>query len=208
MVAPLFSEPQGLSRSLIHTRQPKEIGTMSTHAPTFTRTVLRCNHCQLVQFETSTGLCRRCHRTPSVTTQSPPFHQEQAPRYVSHPPTLKIALGMRLRLLRSANHLSQRDLASRVGCPRTYVSKIECGRVLPSVRSLQRFADALHKTIELLLCDERTFDATQQERQIQQDPFLAELAQLLPMLTSTHKALLRTWLRDRVTSELPLKAIA
>ena len=181
---------------------------MSTNTPAITRNVLRCNHCQLVQFETSTGLCRRCHRRPSASTQSPPFQNEQAPQYVSHPPTLQIALGMRLRLLRSANHLSQRDLGSRVGCPRTYVSKIERGRVLPSVRSLQRFADALHTTIELLLCDERTFEATQQEELIHQDPFLAELAELLPMLTSTHKALLRTWLRDRVTSKLPLKAIA
>jgi transcriptional regulator with XRE-family HTH domain len=181
---------------------------MRTHMPAFTRTVLRCNHCQLVQFETSTGLCRRCHRPPSVTTQSPPFHPEQSPQYVSYPHTLQIVLGMRIRILRSANHLSQRALASCVGCPRTYVSKIERGRVLPSARSLQRFADALHTPIELLLCDERTFDATQQERQIQQDPFLAELAELLPMLTSTHKALLRTWLRDRVTPKLPLKAIA
>ncbi|MGA7706287.1 MAG: helix-turn-helix transcriptional regulator, partial [Acidobacteriaceae bacterium] len=52
-------------------------------------------------------------------------------------------VAVRLREIRNARHLSQRQLAARLEVPRTYISKIENGRAMPTLSSLQRLANAL-----------------------------------------------------------------
>ncbi len=52
-------------------------------------------------------------------------------------------IGKRLRELRQAKALSQRDVEDRTGLPRTLVSLVENGRLIPTVQMLERWAKAL-----------------------------------------------------------------
>jgi len=48
-----------------------------------------------------------------------------------------------LRIVRLASGLSQRQLALKMGLPRTYISKLERGKARPAIRSIHRMAIAL-----------------------------------------------------------------
>ena len=52
-------------------------------------------------------------------------------------------LATSIRSLRLRNGLSQRQLATRMSVPRTYVSKIENDKATPTLSSLERLARAL-----------------------------------------------------------------
>ena len=68
---------------------------------------------------------------------------------------LKARLGARLRALRRARDLSQRDVASLLNIDAAEVSRHESGARCPSVPGLARYADALEVPIyELLRFDE------------------------------------------------------
>ena len=109
------------------------------------REVVRCTFadCKLIQFRPGNSLCRRCHR---------PLDTEEAvrpgPIPVDHPlvdPATEAGLKVagQVKEIRRARHLSQRQLAGRMQVPRTYISKIENGKAIPTLGSLQRLAEAL-----------------------------------------------------------------
>jgi len=52
-------------------------------------------------------------------------------------------LGEQLRALREAQHLSQAELARRMGSPQPAIARLEAGRVAPSLDTLDRAATAL-----------------------------------------------------------------
>ena len=52
-------------------------------------------------------------------------------------------IGKRLRYLREERHLSQGDIERKIGLYRSYVSRVEGGRLLPGLTTLERFAAAL-----------------------------------------------------------------
>lgn len=52
-------------------------------------------------------------------------------------------IGKRLRELREAKALSERDVEDRTGLPRTLVSLVENGRLTPTLQILERWAKAL-----------------------------------------------------------------
>lgn len=56
-------------------------------------------------------------------------------------------IGTRLRQARLMKRLRLRDIAERVGCSESMLSKIECGKVTPSLRMLHRVASALETSI-------------------------------------------------------------
>ena len=60
-------------------------------------------------------------------------------------------LASSIRSLRLRNGLSQRQLATRMSVPRTYVSKIENEKATPTLSSLERLARALEVTVPDLL---------------------------------------------------------
>lgn len=168
------------------------------------RRTVRCTRCQLVQFETASGLCRRCHMPQSIGHVDDGLLREDQRSHVaalSHD-AIAIRVGSRVRMIRTEQHLSQRDLGSRLNCPRTYLSKIEGGKIVPTLLNLRRLAEVLRTDVYLLVCDEQMFDTVRRWQAIEKDPTLTELAEMLPMLTSTHFAIIRTWLRDRVAAQV------
>ena len=87
-----------------------------------------------------------------------------------------------------ARHLSQRQLAGRMQVPRTYISKIENGKAIPTLGSLERLATALEVDVCQLVRDARS-RREEEVAAILADPFLAEIAALLPHLDSLHRTL-------------------
>ena len=159
------------------------------------REVLRCDHCGLVQFRTVNSLCRRCHKCLEVELPV----AEPAPLSLVPPQTDKkdgtIQVATAVRDLRHVRNLSQRQLAARMGVPRTYISKIENGKAIPTLGSLQRLADALGVDMRQLIRDARSL-RDEEVASILADPFLAEIAALLPGLEPLHRSLLFGAARD------------
>ena len=56
---------------------------------------------------------------------------------------MEVDVGGRLRLLRIARGISQRELARRVGLPNSTISLIESGRTNPTIGALKRILDGL-----------------------------------------------------------------
>jgi len=164
------------------------------------REVVRCEHCALVQFRTSNSLCRRCHKPldieePAVLGPIPvPDHRQQT----SAEAGLQVAA--QVRDIRKARHLSQRQLANRMQVPRTYISKIENGKAIPTLGSLERLADALGVDVCQLVRDTRS-RREEEVAAIMADPFLAEIAALLPRLDSLQRTLFYGALRDKSTGQ-------
>jgi transcriptional regulator with XRE-family HTH domain len=88
-----------------------------------------------------------------------------------------------VREIRRARHLSQRQLAGRMQVPRTYISKIENGKAIPTLGSLERLAKALEVEVCQLVRDSRS-RREEEVAAIFSDPFLAEVAALLPQLST------------------------
>src|SRR6202789_2922910 len=157
------------------------------------REVLRCDHCSLVQFRTSSALCRRCHKCLEVELPEP-----AAPALTLVPAAeaqegLQVATAV--RDLRHVRNLSQRQLAARMGVPRTYISKIENGKAMPTLSSLDRLARALRVDIASLLRDanNRHRDET---AVLTADPFLAEIAAYTSQLDSLQRSIFLNHVRE------------
>ena len=91
--------------------------------------------------------------------------------------------------IRRARHLSQRQLAGRMQVPRTYISKIENGKAIPTLSSLERLADALGVNVRQLVRDARS-QRDEEEAMILADPLLAEIASMLHGLSPLHRSLI------------------
>jgi DNA-binding XRE family transcriptional regulator len=63
------------------------------------------------------------------------------------PSAEKKAFGKKLREVRIARNLSQRDMAKKMNIPRSYFSKIENGRCVPSLDQHAKFANAFGMTL-------------------------------------------------------------
>ena len=103
-----------------------------------------------------------------------------------------------VREIRRARHLSQRQLAGRLQVPRTYISKIENGKAIPTLGSLERLAAALEVDVSQLVRDARS-RYEDEVAAIMADPFLAELAALLPHLDPLQRTLVLGSVRDMAT---------
>jgi transcriptional regulator with XRE-family HTH domain len=103
-----------------------------------------------------------------------------------------------VREIRRARHLSQRQLAGRMQVPRTYISKIENGKAIPTLGSLERLASALDVDICQLVRDSRS-RREEEVAAIFGDPFLAEIAALLPRLEPLQRTLIYGAIRDAAT---------
>ncbi len=158
------------------------------------REVLRCDHCKLVQFRTPTLSCRRCRRSLEIEMPAP------TPAPLAFVPTPRaeeegIQVATAVRDLRHVRNLSQRQLAARMNVPRTYISKIENGKAMPTLSSLDRLAKALQVDISALLRDAPTRHRDE-SAVLTADPFLAEIAKFTSHLTSTQKSIFLNHVRE------------
>ena len=164
------------------------------------REVVRCEYCKIVQFKTRNSLCRKCHRPLDI--EAPYLLGPQpVPGPASHSSAdAGLHVAAQVKEIRRARHLSQRQLASRMQVPRTYISKIENGKAIPTLGSLERLAEALEVDVSALLRDARS-RREEEVAAILADPFLAEIATLLPSLDNLQRTLLYGAIRDRAVGE-------
>ena len=160
-----------------------------------TREVVRCDFCSLVQYRTTNSLCRKCRRPLDVEEPSHPVLQLVATPAAVPSAEAGLQVAGQVRDIRKARHLSQRQLAGRMQVPRTYISKIENGKAIPTLGSLERLAAALEVDISQLVRDARSV-RDEEVAAIFADPFLAEIAALLPHLEPMHRTLFQGAVRD------------
>jgi transcriptional regulator with XRE-family HTH domain len=158
------------------------------------REVVRCDNCSLVQFRTTNQMCRRCRKSLEVEEPEP----VAAP--ISIVPTQPAAEGgiqvaTAVRDLRHVRNLSQRQLAARMNVPRTYISKIENGKAMPTLSSLDRLAKALQVDISALLRDANTRHRDE-AAVLLADPFLAEIAAYTSQLDALQRSIFLNHVRE------------
>src|ERR1700749_1743997 len=115
----------------------------TTLATVEAREVLRCEHCSLVQFRTSNSLCRRCHKPLEIEEPEPKLPQLVVATANAPASEDEIKVARAVRDIRHGRGLSQRQLAGRMQVPRTYISKIENGKAVPTLSSMERLAQGL-----------------------------------------------------------------
>ncbi len=164
------------------------------------REVLRCNHCKLVQFQTASPNCRRCKKSllPEPPQAAPAISLVVAPVAEPHQDGLQVASAV--RDLRHVRNLSQRQLAGRMNVPRTYISKIENGKAMPTLSSLDRLARALQVDISALLRDATSHRHQEETAVLLSDPFLAEIARYTAHLSATQKSIFLNHVRELAQS--------
>jgi transcriptional regulator with XRE-family HTH domain len=147
-----------------------------------------------VQFRTTNSLCRRCRKPLEIDEPEP-----LVPQLViaSAAPAVEegIDVARAVRDIRHTRGMSQRQLAGRMEVPRTYISKIENGKAMPTLSSLDRLATALDVNICALLRDARSRRQAETNA-IMDDPFLAEVASLLPQLDGFQRSMFLNQVRE------------
>jgi transcriptional regulator with XRE-family HTH domain len=140
---------------------------------------------------TVSALCRRCRKTLQVDEPEP------LPALVhgSSSDDNGLQVARAVRDLRLERNLSQRQLAGRMGVPRTYISKIENGKATPTLSSLQRLADALEVDICNLVHDARS-RRNDETAAVLSDPFLAEIAPYVGRLDALQRSMFLNQVRD------------
>jgi len=117
---------------------------------------------------------------------------------VSHEPEAEeggLQVARAVRDARRGRNLSQRQLAGRMQVPRTYISKIENGKAMPTLSSLERLATALEVDMCNLLHDARN----RQHDDVYAafgDPFLSEIAPLISKLDALQRSMFLNQVRD------------
>lgn len=171
----------------------------TTLASVETREVVHCCFCKLVQFRPSSSHCVRCHKPLDAGESLRPGPVAVNRHAIDPAAEAGLKVAGQVREIRRARHLSQRQLAVRMQVPRTYISKIENGKAVPTLSSLERLAEALGVDIRQLIRDARS-RREDEVASILADPTLAEIAALLPSLDSLHRSLVLGAARDMLLS--------
>src|SRR6266481_9312794 len=166
----------------------------TTLAPVDSREVVRCDHCHLVQFRTTNNLCRKC-RTSLDEDEPEPILAASTASAEPAGEDSQLQVAKAIRTLRQKSGLSQRQLALRMQVPRTYVSKIENEKAMPTLSSLQRLATALQVPMgDLLKGPNRSLE--DEISDLMQDDFMAQVVPYLGKLDTMQRASLLSQVRD------------
>jgi transcriptional regulator with XRE-family HTH domain len=92
--------------------------------------------------------------------------------------------------------MSQRQLAERMKVPRTYVSKIENEKAMPTLSSLERLANALQVNLTDLLGNSAHVNPV---RELLSDEFISELVPYLKKLNAVQWQSVMTEVRELST---------
>jgi transcriptional regulator with XRE-family HTH domain len=178
----------------------------TTLATVEAREVLRCERCSLVQFRTSNSLCRRCHK-PLEIEEAPVLMPQLVVPSATTAEADEIDVARAVRDIRHSRGMSQRQLAGRMGVPRTYISKIENGKALPTLSSLERLATALEVDVCALLRDARS-RRQGETNAIMADPFLAEIASMMQHLDGFQRAMFLNQVREMASGRRRAQAVS
>jgi transcriptional regulator with XRE-family HTH domain len=148
-----------------------------------------------VQFRTSNSLCRRCRKPLELDEPEPLSPQLVSAGVQIVEENEGIDVARAVRDVRHGRSLSQRQLAGRMQVPRTYISKIENGKAVPTLSSLQRLANALEVDICDLLRDGQSRRA-RETASVLADPFLAEIAPLIAQLDPFQRSMFLNQVRE------------
>ncbi len=170
----------------------------TTLAPVEDREVVRCDQCHLVQFRTSNNLCRKCRTSLDEDEPEPILAQPLPVMEQAGANRSEVQVAQAIRNLRLGHGLSQRQLALRMGVPRTYVSKIENEKATPTLSSLARLAEALTVSVPDLL---RACAPSRQHEidELMADPFIAEMAVFTKQLDDMQRTSVLAQMRDLVS---------
>jgi transcriptional regulator with XRE-family HTH domain len=140
-------------------------------------------------------MCRRCRKPLEIDEP-----ESLSPQLVTNNTTGSetaegIDVARAVREVRRDRCLSQRQLAGRMAVPRTYISKIENGKAVPTLSSLQRLAQALEVGICDLLRDGQSRRA-REAAAVLADPFLAEIAPLIAQMDAFQRAMFLNQVRE------------
>jgi transcriptional regulator with XRE-family HTH domain len=170
----------------------------TTLAPVENREVVRCDDCHLVQFRTVNNLCRKCRRSLDEDEPEPILAQPLPVSEAANECRSEVQVAQAIRGLRQSHGLSQRQLALRMGVPRTYVSKIENEKATPTLSSLSRLADALGVSMPDLL---RACGPSRQAEidELMSDPFVVEMREFTSQLDAMQRMSVLAQIRDMVS---------
>lgn len=115
------------------------------------RTTARCPKCSLNQFVTKSELCRKCGT--SLAVKPPPKPKSEVVRKPRREIPLEEALVFVIVGIRRARRISTIKLARRMGCFRSYVSKVENYYCSPNLEQVVRIAEALRVTPAQLIAE-------------------------------------------------------
>jgi DNA-binding XRE family transcriptional regulator len=104
---------------------------------------LVCPNCQLKQYERGSGACRRCRQKLGLSYLEVYLSSSLAPFTSQDEIAIRKEVGGLIRRLRSRRDITQAELASLTGINRTYLSRAERGKVVPSIIALIQIARAL-----------------------------------------------------------------
>ena len=108
-------------------------------------------------------------------------------------------IGERLREIRQAQGLSQREIEERSGLLRDYVSKIENGHAIPTLQVLERWAKALGVELrELFVVGNGQPEAAESPERIPVGSQERTLLELFGQLSVEDRSLLISLARDMV----------
>jgi DNA-binding XRE family transcriptional regulator len=106
--------------------------------------IVVCGVCHLTQFNRGDGKCRRCHNPLKVIYIELVLPTPLAYRNSQHMLSMRKDFGRLIRKMRLRRGMTQATLASATtGISRTYLSRLENGRVMPSVIVLIKLAAPL-----------------------------------------------------------------
>lgn len=126
------------------------------------REVVRCIHCQLNQFVTVSGLCRKCRKNPFfVPVPEPELEPEpvvvtqaiviENPNYKCSLTPVTRALPIVFRACRLTRGMTQKQLGAAISVPRSYVSRVENDKITPATQSVLHLARGLNLSPRFIL---------------------------------------------------------
>jgi transcriptional regulator with XRE-family HTH domain len=98
------------------------------------REVVRCEHCQFIQFRRREDICDRCR----ASFGHQPYQPERVDRVA-----VVLPFASRIREIRTKMRMTEDELGRTIGKSSNYVSQIEAGLIVPSLEQLEKLADAL-----------------------------------------------------------------
>jgi transcriptional regulator with XRE-family HTH domain len=140
-------------------------------------------------------MCRKCRTSLDEDDPEPILAQPVPVLQPVESSRSEVQVAQAIRSLRQRSGLSQRQLALRMGVPRTYVSKIENEKATPTLSSLARLADALTVSVPELL-NACTPSRQDEINELLGDPFIAELATFTRQLDPMQRTSVLAQIRD------------